>query len=137
MVSRGAKKEAEHLDARAAEKNLDVRNAGDLRYSIATALFAGGDDHIAPVRDTLFRAVGGQLDHGAGAGDRQDFRNAELRGLLQGRVHAVAARYALSERDRERGLALRGVFGQDARERISSGNSRKLGREFAAAAVEQ
>ena len=50
--------------------------------------------------------AGIETHHAALAQDRNDARNPEFRGFLHDEIHAIAARYALHERDGERRLAI-------------------------------
>src|SRR3977135_311932 len=120
-----------------AKKPVEADDRPDLGYTVASALFAGGNHYVAPVCDAPVGTIARESHYRAPARDRHDPGDAKLGGFLQGSVHSVSARYALGERDDKRRLAFRRLPRYHMGTRIATGNPRQLGGEFPALAVEQ
>src|SRR5205814_1239806 len=133
----GRKKQPQSVGGRLTKKPIEVDDRCDLRYVVASALLAGGNHDVAPVGDAPVGAIARESHYGALARDGHYPGDAKLGGFLQGSVHPISARYALSERDDQRRLALRRLSRYHMGTRIATGNPRQLGGEFPALSVEQ
>ena len=93
------------------------------------ALLAGCDRDAAPVRELAFARVAIEAHDAARSRDRHDRRDAELGRFLHHEVHALGARDALHQRDRQRRLRPRDSATLDRdldRAATDAGNARRV-----------
>ena len=109
----------------------------DHRQHRAAALLAGADGHLAPVGQALVGAFILQAHFAALAHQGGDLRHAQLGGLLDGPVHALAPGQALAEVDPQRRLGQAGEgFAQFDADALLA-DLHQFADEFLARAVEQ
>src|SRR5437879_11516383 len=101
-VGIGRKKQPQAVGGRLSKKPIEVDDRRALGYVVASALLAGGNHYVAPVGDAPVGAIARESHYGALARDGHYPGDAKLGGFLQGSVHPISARYALSERDDKR-----------------------------------
>jgi len=89
----------------------DRQEPGDAR---APGLLAGRLHDPGPVLGATLATLGRKAHHGALTRDRDDARGAELHGLLEGVIHAFAARDPLGQGEIQRRFAVGGPMASDA-----------------------
>ena len=109
----------------------------DRWQAIAAALLTGADCHSAPVLRLCARLPRVQAHDAAVTQDRHNVPNPEFRGLLDDKIHAIAARYTLQQRDRERRLAVCVGSAPDRNPDLGAAHRLDLAGQFSAITVKQ